>query len=82
MYVRLVAAAGVAGTEGTDQVYFWLPVSGDDVKSTNLIPGYVSHWGDGWSAASVFPGTGTLPSYVTTLPESGTGPNGKCGDTY
>jgi len=82
VYVRLTAAAGVAGTEGTDTVSFWLPIAAEDATNTNaLIPGYLSHWGDGWNSGSVFPGTGTLPTYVSTNPLSGQGPNGVCGDT-
>ena len=69
--VRLTAAAGVAGTEGTDTVYFWLPISVDAVKSTGLVPGYVSHWGDGWNASSTIPsGLAAMPGYVSQSPLS------------
>jgi len=72
--VRLTAAAGVAGTEGTDTVYFWLPVDAAAVKSGVLIAGYVSHWGDGWNNNSTIPAGATgVPAYVQQSPPSAIG---------
>jgi len=86
--VRLTAAAGVAGTEGTDTVYFWLPMDAAAVKAAGLIPGYVGHWGDGWNASSTIPaGLAAMPAYVEQSPLSddiGSPPAvpPTCGDTY